>query len=93
MAPRQRQAWGRVLCLFVGSYAESMVGRRSLERLLVTSGADDLEEAALWLWWLVADGHSRTLRAACNRAHRDTLRFLPRRSISAHGSDSDGSTV
>jgi hypothetical protein len=76
---RQRQAWSRVLCLLAGSYAESLVGRRSLARVLTTSGTDDLEEAARWLGWLVAHRHARNLRAAYDRAHRDTLAFLAMR--------------
>jgi len=47
-----------LLVLFAGSYAQAYATRRSLRKVMFTSGKRDLEEAAPAVSWLVARGYA-----------------------------------
>jgi hypothetical protein len=48
--------WTWLLVLFAGSYAQAFASRRKIERVLLTSGRLDLQEAKPAIDWLVNEG-------------------------------------
>jgi hypothetical protein len=72
----QDRVWSWILVLFAGSYAQAWVSRRRLDRVIITSGKLDLEEAAPAVAWLVRRGYARNRMEALTRIHWETLMFL-----------------
>jgi hypothetical protein len=72
----QDRVWNWILVLFSGSYAEAFVSGRRLDRVAITSGKRDFEEAAPAVAWLVRRGYVRNPIEVLIRAHSATLIFL-----------------
>jgi len=73
-APRRMWTW--LLVLFAGSYAQAFATRRSVHRVLITSGRLDLREAKPAIDWLVKRGHASSSLEALARVHIDACWFI-----------------